>query len=608
MIGLVRLHRISYSKIFLYASSSFKCHTQSQLHQSPTKVFTTLQKIRKNLDYQKIISPEYFNFSSDIIDSWANIDQKEKDKPCAYWFVYKNGQEVKWTFEQLSKNSKKSANALLQLGSGAKWKKCMLLLPKMPEWWLINLALMRVGNIVIHSTSMITPKDIEYRLQATKAQCIITTPALAEAVDTIASKCPSLNTKIVVNSSGKINRSGWLSYTDEYSNASEEHECVKSKGSDPFQIYFTSGTTHLPKQVLHSHSGFCLDYVLRFLFCPLPQCREATKDFINLDRRVVYWCLADTGWAKTMWGCVSFSWLSGATTFVHEMPQFNPQQTIEILHKYPIQRFCAPPTVYRMLIANEIPKFDKLEVCVSGGEAMQPEVIKKWKKKTNITILEAYGQTETSVLIYNSKRFPFKMGSMGKANPSLKIDLLDEDGKEVPRGKVGQIAVKVKPNWPLGIFKGYEEDAEKTSKVFVGDYYLTGDHAYVDADGYFFYTGRKDDLITSSAYRIGPVEVESALQQHPDVLESAVIGVPDFERTQIVKAFVILKDSGKKKDAEKLKKELQEHVKKTTAPYKYPRQIEFIDVLPKTISQKIKRAELRAAEEKKFSTNPVQKK
>uniref|UniRef100_A0A803YEK0 medium-chain acyl-CoA ligase n=1 Tax=Meleagris gallopavo TaxID=9103 RepID=A0A803YEK0_MELGA len=483
--------------------------------------------------------PEYFNFASDVLDRWTEVEKEgKKPKNPALWWVDGDGEEVKWSFEELGVLSRKAANVL----SGACSLQCgdrvLLLLPRIPEWWLLNVACMRTGTVLIPGTQQLTAKDILYRLQKSKAKGIITDDSVASAVESVEADCQSLKFKLLVSEG---HREGWLSFKDLLKNAPSDHQCATTKSQHPMAIYFTSGTTGAPKMTEHSHCSYGIGLTV------------SGRYWLNLTSSDIYWNTSDTGWAKAAWSIFS-AWSQGACVFVHKMPQFSPPAVLESLSRYPITVFCSAPTAYRML------------VLVCG----------------------------------NFKGMEIKPGSMGKPSPGYDVKIIDENGNILPPGKEGEIAIKVKPTRPLFLFTCYTDDPEKTKATVRGDFYVTGDRGLMDDNGYFWFVGRADDVINSAGYRIGPFEVESALIEHPAVAESAVVSSPDPIRGEVVKAFVVLTPNYISHDPEKMMKELQDHVKKATAPYKYPRKMEFVQELPKTISGKIRRTELRQKEWRRY--------
>ena len=385
---------------------------------------------------------------------------------------------------------------------------------------------------------------------------------------------------------GKDRRGGWLNFDAELANAQEKVDGVpRTRSDDPMLLYFTSGTVSYPKMVIHTQASYGIGHLI------------TAKFWHDLKPWDIHWTISDMGWSKAAWGKIFGQWTIGAAVFLHDAPvKFDPKLTLKLIERYGITTFCAPPTVYRVMVLEDLKqhKLGKLRHCTAAGEPLNPEVISKWEKGTGMKIYDGYGQTETVNLVANYRCLPIKPGSMGKPTPGFDVSVVDIEGRELAPGVEGYIAVKVKPTRPVGLFKEYWRDTEESARVYHGDWYFTGDKAYKDEDGYFWFIGRADDVIITSGYRIGPFEVESALIEHPAVAEAAVVASPDDLRVEIVKAFVILAPgySG----SEQLKTELQEHVKRVTAPYKYPRKIDFVTELPKTISGKIKRAELKRKE------------
>ena len=522
--------------------------------------------------------PEYYNFGFDTIDEWA---KKEPDK-VALITVSSDGESAhRLTFKELSELSGKFASVLKKYGV-KKGDRVFIMLPRIPEWYIAVIGCIKLSAIFMPTPTLSTPKDIEYRINRAEAKVAVTCSEFAERVEEVEDKCPSLKLKILID--GK--RDGWISYEDEMKEAKEisREEVEKTKTSDPLLIYFTSGTESYPKMVLHTHAYPLAHWVTAYVVQDLKP-----EDTI--------WVIADTGWAKTAWGKLFGQWLIGATILQWNLKgRFNPETALKILEKYGVTVFCAPPTAYRMMIqVKNLKSYDysKLRHCLSAGEPLNPEVIRVWKEATGLDIYDYYGQTETVALVANMRCLPIKQGSMGKPTPGHYVAIVDDDGNELPAGEEGHIAVKLTPVRPPGLMREYWKDEESNRKAFRGDWYYTGDRAYRDEDGYLWFVGRADDVIKSSGYRIGPFEVESVLLEHPAVAECAVVGVPDPEgiRGNVVKAFVVLSEGYH--PSEELTKELQEHVKRQTAPYKYPRLIEYVDELPKTLSGKILRRELR---------------
>jgi len=531
--------------------------------------------------------PEYFNFGFDVIDAWA---KKDRNKLAMVW-VDQQGNEKKFTFWDLSRLSNQIVNMLIKYGV-AKGDRVLIMLPRIPEWWTFTLALIKRGAVYCPAPTMLTEKDLKYRINVAEIKMVVTSAEYADKIDAIAKECPSLTCRMIID--GK--RPGWISYPVELDYPAPVSARLvslpgmkKTKATDPLVIFFTSGTTGEPKMVVHDHS-YPLGHIVTARF------------WHDLRTTDLHLTLSDTGWAKSAWGKLYGQWLEGAAIFIYDIRgKFNATEILPLIEKYGITTFCAPPTIYRMLILADLDKFDFTELrhCTSAGEPLNPEVIKAWKDATGLTIYEGYGQTETVLCIGTFPGMTPKFGSMGKPSPGWQIELHDDKGKPVGLHDEGRIAIKVDPS-PAGMFRGYLGNDEENAKSFVNGWYYTGDKAYKDEDGYFWFIGRDDDVIKASGYRIGPFEVESALLEHPAVQEAAVVGVPDDIRGAIVKAFVILKPGASPSDA--LVRELQNHVKKVTAPYKYPRQIEFVAALPKTISGKIRRRELREQEIARIST------
>lgn len=518
--------------------------------------------------------PEYFNFAGDVIDKWA----KDPNKLAMHW-VNDDGLELKRTFLDFSKASKRLCNVLAQQGV-KRGDVVSILLGRSIEWWEVFTATIRMGAILAPGTTQLTSKDLEYRVNTSKAVCFITDNTNAPKLEAVADKCPTLKCKLIIG--GK--RDGWLSYTDAVSAASDVFETAKTAKDEEALVYFTSGTVGFPKMALHTHTSYPLGHQVTGRF------------WLDLKPEDMHWNISDTGWAKAAWSSYFGPWYCGAAQFVHCTDRFDPKKTLDLLSQYPVTTMCGAPTIYRMLVLQPLSeyKFPTLRHCVGAGEPLNPEIIEVWKKATGCTIRDGYGQTETVCLCASFPCIEPRFGSMGKPMPGFDLQVIDNDGNIVPPNTEGDIAVRVKPNRPLGLFKEYWKEPERTANSYKGDWYLTGDRAYRDEDGYFWFVGRADDVILTSGYRIGPFEVESALIEHPAVAESAVVSSPDETRGEIVKAFVILAPGYTASDA--LAKELQEHVKKVTAPYKYPRKIDFVTALPKTVSGKIRRVELRNAE------------
>jgi len=529
--------------------------------------------------------PARFNFSRDVMDRWA---ETAGTRPALWWVEPQSGQEVKLSFSEVSDATQRAAAALAGLGV----TRAVCILPRVPEWWIINLATVRAGIVLLPGTTQLTPRDIAGRLLSSAADCVICDPETAVKVDELEREAVAgVVARIVVGGE----RPGWMTWNKLYHAAPATHTAADTAASDTMQIYFTSGTTGKPKMVGHTHGSYG--------FCHWPM----GKYWLDLTPEDLMWNISDTGWAKSAWSTIFGPWSQGATVFIHGMPRFTGPAVLDCLTRYPVSVLCAPPTLYRSLVQADLTSFSPAHQrhCVSAGEPLNEEVIYSWEEATGLVIKEGYGQTETTLLIGTFKKMSkwVKPGSMGKVAPGYDVRIVNNMGKEVARGEQGNIGVRCRPHWPPGLFQGYCEDSLATANAFCGDFYLTGDRGVQDEDGYFWFFSRQDDLIISSGYRIGPFEVESALIEHEAVLESAVVPSPDKERGQVVKAFIVLSDKFRhvlESEAEqaRLTEVLQTHVKTTTAPYKYPRKIEFVTSLPKTVSGKIRRSELRLQETK----------
>lgn len=527
-------------------------------------------------DYEKeyrefsLSVPERFSFPIDVFDKWG-------DQLALFWTDGET--EKKLTFNELKLLSSKGAGAFKNMGIN-KGDKVLVMLPNIPEWWEIMLGLMRLNAVPIPATTLLTAKDIKYRLSAADIKAIIATDEEAQKIEEAVKGHSNIPVLIMIGE-----RQGWRNYIKERDKA-DALTGERALSNEPSIIYFTSGTTGPPKMVLHTQASYPLAHII------------TGKYWLDLKPGDIHWNISDTGWAKAAWSSLFGPWNMGATIFsFYKKGKFEPALTIEIMQKYPITTFCGPPTAYRMM-AKEIPaekfKFKNLRHFVAAGEPLNKEIINIWKERTGLYIYDGYGQTETVNVLANFRCLPVKPGSMGVPAPGFIVDVVDDNGNIVPPNAEGDIAIKIKPERPVGLFKEYLGNPEATEKTIKGDWYLTGDRAYKDNDGYFWFVARADDIILTSGYRIGPFEIESVLIEYPAVKESAVVASPDEVRGEVVKAFVVLTEGHKPSDA--LKKELQVFVKKHTAPYKYPRKIEFVEDLPKTISGKIKRKELKMRE------------
>jgi acetyl-CoA synthetase/medium-chain acyl-CoA synthetase len=541
----------------------------------PVAKLQSLEQYRRLRESFRLECPEYFNFGTDVVDRWA---EQRPEHPALRW-VSITGADKTITFAQLSTRSNQLANALLQLGL-RHGDQVLVDLPNLVEWWETMIALTKAGIIAIPGTTLLTEKDIAYRVKAAEIDAVVTDAAGAAKVDHIAAELPDLQFKILV---GTETRSDWHAYQQLVNAASTQPQHQRTKSGQPALIYFTSGTTGPPKMVLHTHASYGIGHQLTARF------------WLGLDANDLHWNLSDTGWAKTAYSGLFAPWIAGATVFVRHHPgKFDPQDVLRCLAEYPIDSLCAPPTVYRMLVQQDLAQFrpQSLTRCMAAGEPLNVNVLNEWRAATGLTIREGYGQTETVILCSSIPDLPVKPGSMGLPPPGMEVAVIDDDGNRLPPGESGEIAVHVKPDRPLGLFHSYCQNPDATAGCYRGQWYLTGDCAYTDEDGYFWFVARSDDIITSAAYRIGPFEVENALMEHPAVAEVAVVGKPDPDRTEIVKAYVVLAAGYEPTD--ELARELQQHTKQATAPYKYPREIEFLAELPKTHTGKIRRTELRA--------------
>ncbi len=517
-------------------------------------------------------APDNFNFGYDVVDK---IARKSPDKLAAL-YVANDLTDRKFTFGDISRYSNMAANYFMSLGV-KRGDRVVLVLKRHYEFWISIIALHKIGAIVIPATNLLVDHDFEYRFQAAGVSAIICTSDgdVANQVDLAAAKCPELKTKIITHKS----RDGWYDFDKAY-DFSDTLERVQTSKDDIMLMYFTSGTTGYPKIAAHSFT-----YALGHLI--------TAKYWHNVDPDGLHLTISDTGWGKSVWGKLYGQWLCEAAVFIYDFDKFDAQKILPMFKKYNITTFCAPPTMYRFFIKDDLSKYDlsTLKYATIAGEALNPEVYQQFYNATGLKLMEGFGQTETTLAIANFVGTQPKPGSMGKPSPLFDIDLITTDNNSAKVGEVGEIVVKTDKKIPYGLFKGYYRNDEKTKEAWHDGMYHTGDMAWRDEDGYFWYVGRTDDLIKSSGYRIGPFEIESVIMELPYVLECAITGAPDPIRGQVVKATVVLTKGTVASDD--LKKELQEYVKKHTAPYKYPRIVEFVEELPKTISGKIKRVDLR---------------
>ena len=523
----------------------------------------------------KVIVPDHFNFAFDVLDELA----RETPNARALQWCNPAGEERSFTFADISRESNRCANMLSSLGV-KRGDVVMLVLKRHYEFWFAIMALHKLGAVAVPATHLLTKKDIVYRANAADISAVIGTVEgeFADHLDAALPECPTLKLRIAAR--GK--REGWLSFDEEMAKHGDtfERPLPLNENDDPLLIYFTSGTSGMPKMVLH-------DYAY-----PLGHIQTAVY-WLRCVEGGLHLTVSETGWAKSVWGKLYGQWLAGSAVMSYDFEKFVPADMLRILERYKVTTFCAPPTVYRFMALEDISRYDlsSLKYCATAGEPLNPDLFEKWERLTGHQMREIYGQTELCVTVGTFPWMKVCPGSMGKPSPQFDVDLVDENGASVPPGVVGEIVVRTKKGRPVGMFHGYHRDPERTEAVWHDNMYHTLDLAWRDEWGYYWYVGRADDVIKSSGYRIGPFEVESALLEHPAVVETAITGVPDPVRGQIIKATVVLRKGYEPSD--ELIRELQEHVKRTTAPYKYPRIIEFVSELPKTISGKIRRVALR---------------
>ena len=539
--------------------------------------FTSIEDYNKNL---KFIIPENFNFAYDVMDAWA----EEKPEGLAILWTNDQGEEIRTTFAELKEQTDQAASYLMSLGIG-KNDPVMLILKRRYEWWVIMLALCKIGAIVIPATHMLTKKDIIYRNTRASVKAIICVDDayVTGQIQLAMADSPTVKQYITVTDHGKPIPEGFRDWQSEWKQAPKfVRPAFVNENDDTMLMYFTSGTSGEPKMVAHDYL-YAMGHLSTGVF------------WHNLHEGSLHLTVADTGWGKAVWGKFYGQWFAGATVFVFDHEKFNADTLLRQIEKYHVTSFCAPPTIYRFMIREDLSKYDlsSLEYCCTAGEALNPAVFDKLKEKTGLTIMEGFGQTETTMTLGTFPWMTPKPGSMGIPNAQYHIDLLRADGTSCEDGEKGEIVIRVGDRKPIGLFKYYYRDEELTREAWHDGIYHTGDMAWRDEDGYYWFEGRIDDVIKSSGYRIGPFEVESALMTHPAVVECAITGVPDDIRGMVVKATVVLGKEWKDKAGDDLVKELQQHVKKVTAPYKYPRIVEFVDELPKTISGKIRRVEIR---------------
>lgn len=540
----------------------------------PQTEFSSQEDFIKNF---RINVPENFNFGYDIVDGWA---AEEPDRKALLW-TNDHGQCIQFTFADMKKYTDMTASWFQSLGIG-RGDKVMLILKRRYEFWFSIIALHKIGAVAIPATHLLTKKDIIYRCEAATIKMIVAAgeEVILKHISDAMPECPSLEHVVSV---GPECPEGFLDFHKGMDGAAPFIRPEQANTNDDIMLmYFTSGTTGEPKMVAHDFT-YPLGHIV------------TARYWHNLHRESLHFTIADTGWAKAAWGKIYGQMIAGANIFVYDHEKFTPADILQKIHDYHITSLCAPPTIYRFLIREDLSKYDlsSLEYCTTAGEALNYSVYETFLKITGIRLMEGFGQTETTLTLGTFPWMEPKPGSMGVPNPQYRIDLLKPDGRHAEEGEQGEIVIRTDGGKPVGLFKEYYRDAEKTEESWYDGYYHTGDLAWRDEDGYYWFVGRADDVIKSSGYRIGPFEVESALMTHPAVVECAITGVPDEIRGQVVKATIILARDYKAKAGPELVKELQDHVKRVTAPYKYPRVIEFVDELPKTISGKIRRVEIR---------------
>jgi len=512
--------------------------------------------------------PEEFNFGA-LVDAWAT----DRSRVALYW-EDEAGHRERHTFWDVKQASNRVMNALAALGVG-RGDPVIVMLPRVPAWQAAIVGGLKLGVLVIPSTASLRAKDIAYRARHSGAKAIITSTAEVAEVDAACPDRALLPIRIAVGGAP----AGWHDWDTLLSRASPSGVPARTRSDEPALCFYTSGTTKDPKAVLHAHA---------YTFAH----RYTGEHWLDLQRTDLHWTTADTGWAKSAYGVLFGPWMNGVPVFMYH-GRFEPERELDLLARYEISVLCAAPTEYRLLVKEDLGRWNlaRLRHCTGAGEPLNPEVIHAWHDAYGLMIHDGYGQTETQLLAANLPGLPIRPGSMGKPFPGHDVHVVGEDGAELPPGEIGDLALR---GDPPSLFREYWKNPEETAAARRGEWYLTGDRARCDEDGYLWFVGRADDLIISAGYRIGPFEVESALLEHPAVVESAVVASPDAVRGEIVKAFVVLRPGHAPGAA--LVHELQEHVKRVTAPYKYPRAIEFVESLPKTVSGKIRRVELRERE------------
>ncbi len=558
-----------------------------------------LNKFISRIDYDsyedlyknfKISIPEDFNFAYDVVDEYAKTEPKRE----ALVWCDDNDEAHIFTFKDLSLASQRTANFLVEQGI-KKGDRVMLILRRRYEFWFFLLALHRIGAIAIPATNMLAAEDLEYRFNAAEIKMVVTyeDPALQKEVDKAKSKCESVEKLVTV---GQTARQNWISFYDDYELFSSTFERPAGEeathNDDIMIVYFTSGTSSNPKMVAHTYT-YPLGHIVTAKYW---------QHVVDGGRHLT---VAETGWAKALWGKIYGQWIAGSAVFTYDMTTFIPGKLLEKMAEYKVTTFCAPPTVYRYILQHGLSKYDlsSLQYCTTAGEALNLDIYNKFFEQTGIRMQEGYGQTELTLTTGNFGFSEPHPGSIGKPSPGYQMEIINAEGQPCADEEVGELIIKIDQGKPFGMFGGYYRDAERTEKVFEGGVYHTGDTAYRDKDGFFWFVGRTDDLIKSSGYRISPFEVEEVLHKHPAVLEVAVTGVEDKSRGQAVKATVVLQKGYEA--SKELAKEIQLFAKNIAASYKSPRIIDFVTELPKTISGKIRRATIRDKDAAEASANPA---
>ena len=540
----------------------------------PQTTFESQEDFKKNF---KIQVPKNFNFAYDIVDAWAKRSPNKK----ALCWTNDKGEHIDFTFAEIKEKSDQTAAYFQSLGIG-KGDMVMLILKRRFEFWFSIIALHKLGAVVIPATHMLTKKDIIYRANAADIKVIVCVGE-EEITNHVASALPESPSVQKVVSIGPFVPAGFDDFQNGLATASPFVKPRHINHNDDISLmYFTSGTTGDPKMVVHDFT-YPLGHIATGCF------------WHNLHEDSLHLTIADTGWGKAVWGKLYGQWIAGATVFVYDHERFSPTDMLQMIQDYRITSLCAPPTVFRFLMREDLTKYDlsHLKYCTIAGEALNPIIFDSFYALTGIKLMEGFGQTETTLTVATFPWMEPKPGSMGVPNPQYDIDLINADGVSAAPGEHGEIIIRTDKAKPLGLFKEYYRDSKRTHEAWRDGVYYTGDIAWRDEDGYLWFVSRKDDVIKCSGYRIGPFEVESILMTHPSVLECTVTGTPDEIRGQVVKATIVLTEEYKGRAGEDLIKEIQDFVKKTTAPYKYPRIVEFVDKLPKTISGKVRRVEIR---------------